>query len=94
MNPTEWLQMIGTVAIAGLAGLLLYTASRPLLWRQSGRAANAIIAVYLGSAVGVRLLAQFQVLSQTEARIANGFGALLFLAVLVYVLLGGRKDAL
>lgn len=43
------------------------------------------MAVFLLSVVGVRVLAQLAFLSQTDARVANGLGAILFLVIALYL---------
>jgi len=88
--PTDWLQTIGSASIAGMSATLYYVATRPL-WTDRSRAALAVVATFLAAAVLARLLAQVGLLSQVEARIANGLMALAFLGVLLFTLRHDRK---
>ena len=78
------LQLIGTCALIGLGAMLFRTAFYPDLLEKHGRSVIATIGCFLLSVAFVRMLPIIGVLSQSEARTANGLIAVLFLAVLLW----------
>ena len=78
------LQLIGTCAIIGLGAVMFRTAVYPDLLEKHGRSVIAIVGYFLLSAAFVRMLPIMNILSQSEARTANGLIAVLFLAVLLW----------
>jgi len=81
MSTVDVLQLIGTLALTGLGLLSIRVGHSAERFSRYGRETLVALGVFLLFAAGVRILDLLDYLSPEWARVANGLGAVVCLAI-------------